>query len=74
MGLTQFAIAEPLLLHLTLESPDLLESSFLIIDILSKALQFLLFRSLLLLTLLLLLQKTQSLLLEMTRTRDQRSE
>lgn len=73
-ALTQFAIAEALLLHLALESTDLLESSFLIVDVLSKALQLLLLRGLLLLTLLLLLQVTQSLLLERMWTREQRPE
>lgn len=71
--LTQFAIAEALLLHLALEGPHLLESRFLIVDILSEALQLLLFRGLLQLSLLLLLQVTQSLLLEITGTGEQRS-
>lgn len=71
--LTQFAIAEALLLHLALEGPHLLEARFLIVDILSEALQLLLFRGLLLLTLLLLLQVTQALLLETADQHEQRS-
>lgn len=62
--LTQFAIAEAFLLHLALEGPDLLEPSFLVLNVLSEALQLLLLRGLLLLTLLLLLQVAQPLLLE----------
>lgn len=62
--LTQFAIAEAFLLHLALEGSDLLEPSFLVLNVLSEALQLLLLRGLLLLTLLLLLQVAQPLLLE----------
>lgn len=54
--LTQLAIAETFLLHLALEGPDLLEPSFLVLNVLSEALELLLLRGLLLLTLLLLLQ------------------
>lgn len=68
---TQFAVAEALLLHLALKGADLLEPSFLVLNVLSKALQLLLLRCLLLLTLLLLLQVAQPLLLE-TQMRGER--
>lgn len=76
LELTQFAIAQALLLHLALEGPNLLEPSFLVLDVLSEALQLLLLRGLLLLSLLLLLQVAQPLLLDRQKRggRGQRSE
>lgn len=61
--LTQFAVAEALLLHLALEGPHLLQPGLLVLDVLSEAQQLLLLGGLLLLPLLLLLQVAQPLLL-----------
>lgn len=61
--LTQFSVAHALLLHLAFKSTHFLEPSLLLFHVLPETLQLLLFRSLLLLHLVLLLQVAQPLLL-----------
>lgn len=61
--LTQFSVADALLLHLALESTHFLETCFLLLHVLAETLKLLLLRSLLLLHLILLLQVAQPLLL-----------